>query len=148
MIIFWNLCLVMKETSRINRFYFCPEPLLRQAFQVWTRRSPLGPARLLVSLRPHGGDTSKPQGWVSKSTNREVPAPCTKVGSVCHWLSLALVRGRFSVHLLVMFFLWPRRGVAQWTVGSIHAPLAWSSWFTLLLPAALSPVPRFEFWSA
>ena len=82
MIIFWNLCLVMKETSRINRFYFRPEPWLLQAFQVWTRRSPLGPARLLVSLRPHGGDTPKPQGWVSKPTNREVPAPCTKVGSV------------------------------------------------------------------
>lgn len=42
----------------------------------------MGPARLLVSLRPHGGDTPKPQGWVSKPTSREVPAPCTKVGSV------------------------------------------------------------------
>lgn len=60
---FWSLCCIRKETSLINRFYFCPELWLGKSIPNSRTRNqnPVGPMCLSLSLPPHGGDMPKLQ---------------------------------------------------------------------------------------
>lgn len=136
----------MKETSRINRFYFVPSrgsgscPSLNQ-------EEPLGSCALLVSsghtvathLSRRGGSQSQQTGKPQR--------PCTKVGSVTGLSLPSWESGSVSTYLSCVPFDHEEER-SRWTVGSIHARWPGPPGFTQLLPTALNPVPRFKFWSA